>query len=306
MAILGNPRTPPPMRPKPGNLDNDMIGGLVDPAAPAAPSGNGATYDAMIARQAEMNRTGVDPGANGGGGAPAAPAAPAYGGAPGATDINGQAAAASSYSNTPGAAPAANTMNQGAQDVYRNSLLDRATQSTDVDTNDPTFRKVADTYAASQERSRRSATDMAGESLAGNGMGSSGMMDNEARLQTERSAQANSGFESQLALSELQNKRSEIADALSQLGTSIGGDQQRALTDKLAQLDATIKRESLAQTGALGQADISLRDRLGTQGNNLSALELLLRNQQQNNALGADIGYKNATLNNNALSSLFG
>jgi hypothetical protein len=257
----------------------------------------------MKARMAAVQSGQPDPGNNP---APAAVAAPGGSGAPGQSTIAGQADAASTYSGTPGAAPSANTTNQGTQDVYRNSLLQRATQGTDVDTNDPTFRKVADTYAASQERSRRNATDMAGESLAANGMASSGQMDNEARLQTERAAQGSAGFESQLALSELQNKRSEIADALSQLGSSIGGDQQRALTDKLAQLDATIKRESLSQTGALGQADIALRDRLGTQGNNLSALELLLRNQQQNNALGADIGYKNATLNNSALQNLFG
>jgi hypothetical protein len=248
--------------------------------------------------------------------APAAPAAPppAYGtpapattNGPAPTPIQAQAAAAQTYSATPGADADQSTMNQGAQDVFRNSLLQRATQSTEVDTNDPTFRGVADNFAASQERARRNATDMAAESAAGNGMATgSGLMDNERRMQNEKSAQASSGFESQLALSELQNKRQEIAGALEGLGTSIGGDQARALTDKLAQLDATIKRESLSQSGQLGNADISLRDRLGTQGNNLSAMDMYLRNQQQNNRLGFDIGNANADHNNAALRALLG
>jgi hypothetical protein len=256
----------PPLTPEPAPA----------PAAPV-PSGYGDTYDKMKARQDAMAAGQPDPGA--GYGQPAAPAA----GAPAA------------------GAPAAPTQD----DIYRDMLMKRAEQSTDVDTNDPTFRKVADTYAASEERARRNATDMAGESMAANGMGSSGLMDAETRLQTERSSQNSANFESQLALSELANKRAEIQSALDSMGSNFSGDKARALTDKLAQLDATIKRESLAQTGALGQADISLRDRLGTQGNNLSAMDLLMRNQQQNNRLGFDIGSMNASLNNDALRSLF-
>ena len=232
-----------------------------------------------------------------GGGTPVA-------GAPAATTIPGQAAAASSYSAAPTTAPTVNTANQGTQDVFRNSLLDRATQDGKVDTNDPTFRGVADTYSASQERARRTATDMEGERMAAQGMGSSGLMDAERRMQTEKAAQGSASFESLLALSELQNERAEIASALEGLGNTISGDQARALTEKLAQMDAAIKQQSLSQTGQLGNADIGLRRDLGTGALNIDAMRLLLGNQQQNSRLGFDIGNANADHNARALQML--
>jgi hypothetical protein len=129
-------------------------------------------------------------------------------------------------------------------------------------------------------------------------------MDNARRLNTEKAAQASSGFEAQLAMSELQNRRQEIQQALGQGQGMLSQDQQMKLQRDLANLDATIKRESLAQSGSLGHADIGLRRDLGYGGLNLQALALALQNQQFGQGLGAQIGFNEAQLNNQALQYL--
>ena len=89
---------------------------------------------------------------------------------------------------------------------------------------------------------------------------------------------------------ELQNRRSEIQNALSSMKGMISDDQTRALQKQLADMDAAIKQQSIAQTGALGSADLALRDKLGTGALNLDTMKALLQNQQFGSNLGFDIG----------------
>lgn len=185
------------------------------------------------------------------------------------------AQAAQTYSQNPGGAPTQNTSNQGTQDVYRNTLLQRATQKEGVDRNDPAFRSVADTYAAASERARRNATDMEAERLGATGNQNGAAMDSARRMETERASQDQASFESQLALRELDSQRAEIMQALNSLGDTISGDQQRALMSKLAELDAAIKRESIASANSLGHAELALRGDLGNK--DLSLREMLGR-----------------------------
>jgi hypothetical protein len=205
----------------------------------------------------------------------------ASGGNPaGNPSLQQQAAGAQTVSNAPGAAPTAQTANQGTQDVVRNSWLQQATQPTTVDTNDPNFRQQADTFAAAQERSRRNAVADQAESFSTAGMGGSGAQSTEARMATERAGQATGAFESQLIAKELQNKRDEIKNALSSMGDMISNDQKNALTMKLAELDAALKREGIDATSGLGYAELGLKDRLGTAANNNDLMRMMLQNQQ--------------------------
>lgn len=220
--------------------------------------------------------------------------------------IDGQASTAQTYSSNPGGATPQNSANAGSVDVLRNSLLQRATQGTDINTNDPAFRQQADHYAATQERLRRNYQDDAAERLTAQGMGSSGAMDSERRYANEQAANSTAGFEADLAKSELMNRRQEITDALNGLGGLISGDQARALQDQLAQLDAALKRESLASSTSLANQDLALRSKLGIGGLNLDALRTQLQNQQFNASLGADMGYKEGLLNSQALQMLLG
>jgi hypothetical protein len=166
-----------------------------------------------------------------------------------ATETPAQIAqSAATQSSTPGAAPTEATANQGTQDVVRNSWLQQATQSTQVDPNDPNIKQQVDPFAAQQERQRRDYESAAAERLSAAGAAGSGQMEQERRYGMEQAGQATGMFQSSLIASELQNKRSEIQDALTHLGDTISSDQKNALTQKLADLDAAIKREGIAST----------------------------------------------------------
>lgn len=234
--------------------------------------------------------------------APAASTAPA---APAATTVPGQAQAASTYSATPGAQPTQQTSNQGTQDVVRNSYLQRATQGTQIDRNDPNLKQQVDSYAAGVDRARRQYETDAAERLSAKGMGSSGAMDIERRLAAERAGQAVGSFESQLVGRELQNRRAEISDALQNLGGLVSGDQARALQKELADIDAQLKQAGMDLQGSLGSREIALKDKLGTGGLNVDMMRMLLQNQQFGDQLGFNVADREAFWNNQALQSLF-
>jgi hypothetical protein len=218
-----------------------------------------------------------------GGGIPGAQGGPA-------STVQQQAGNAATYSSTPGAAPSANTSNQGTQDVVRNSYLQQATQGTKVDLNDPNFKQQIDTFNAGSDRARREYQSQAAERLSAQGLGNSGAMQNERRLSDEQAATSQGAFQAQLVSRELENRRNEIKDALTNLRGIISGDQAMALQKQLADLDAAIKREGLSQSGTLGAGDLALRDKLGTGALNMDLLRALLQNQQFGTDAGIRIG----------------
>lgn len=225
------------------------------------------------------------------------PAAGVPGAAPAAaaTTIPGQAAAASTYSATPAGAPTNATGNQGTQDVLRNTLLNRATQSTTVDRNDPNFRQQADAFAAASERARRNTIADQAESFTTQNLGGSGAQDVRARMANESAQQQQGQFEAQLVSRELQNKRDEIREALSSMQGLLSDDQKNALQRELAELDAQLRRAAIASSEKLGFADIGLR-RDGLRQNN----------DQFNKTLGFNIGTTEAEMNQRAMQMLLG
>jgi hypothetical protein len=208
----------------------------------------------------------------------------------------------------PGAGPTPYTTNAGAQDALRNTLMDRMTQSPDsVDMNNPVLRQQVDTFNAAAERARRDASADSAEANAGPVTGAgAGAQSNEQRLINEKTQQARAGFETQLAASELQNQRDEISNALESMKGLITGDQERALQDKLGQLDAQIKQAGISSSERLGMADIGLKNKLGMAGLNLDLQKMLLQNKQFNNQLGFDASNAAAGYNQRALLSLLG
>ena len=226
----------------------------------------------------------------GGSQAPAAPAGPPQ------TTIPGQTQAASTYSPTPTAAPTAATTNQGGQDVWRNTLMSRMTQPETFDpTHDPAFRMQSDTFAAAAERARRDQVAQNAESFTAQGLGGSGAQQVQDRMAGERSMQVRGQFEGDLAAKEVQNRRDEIAQALSMYGSQLSQDQQRALQLQLAQLDAQLRREGIASQEKLGMSDIDLRRTLG-----MGQLDL------GRATLGANVGMDQAQLNQQAMLALLG
>lgn len=201
--------------------------------------------------------------------------------------IANQAVAASSYSSTPTAAPTQNTTNQGTQDVVRNSYLEQATQPKTIDRNDPNVRAQADAFAAQTERARRNYIADKSEAL---GPYATGALSSEERLATERAGQAAGSFEAELVGRELQNRRDEIQNALTNLSGMLSADQQRALTKELAELNASIQRHGIDTGAGTASSELALKDKLGTAGLNVDMIRALLQNQQFNNELGVNIG----------------
>jgi len=239
------------------------------------------------------------PGAYGGTAAPGGGTTAPPGGAPAApgtspTQIATQANNAATYSQTPGAAPTANTSNQGTQDVVRNSYLQQATQGTKVDTNDPNFRQQADTFAAGVDRQKRNyLADQAEQA----GPYATGAMRGQARMASERAGQAIGGFEADLIGRELTNRRTEIQNALSGLRGLVSDDQARQLQRELAELQAQMQRlgiESSANTSAAGQA---LQERLAALQNEYNYAQLSQQQRQFGDTLGFNVGVVEAQYN---------
>ena len=264
---------------------------------PFAPIGGGVQLaggewvpkDHPLAKQAKPQ----EQSANGGGLTPAQPAA---------TNIGDQSDRAQTYSGTPGAAPTANTTNQGTQDVVRNTYLQQATQGTKVDTNDPNIRQQVDPYAAAVQRQK---TDYLADQAEKLGPYATGAMRGQERMASERAGQAIGSFESQLVGRELQNRRNEIQNALASLGGMINSDQGMQLQREMAELDAELKRLGINTGASTAAAELALKDRLGTGGLNVDMMRLLLQNQQFGNELGFNIADREAFWNNQALQSLF-
>jgi len=222
-----------------------------------------------------------------------------------------QAGNAATYSQTPGAAPTNTTANQGTQDVVRNSYLERATQGTDVSVNDPNIKAQLEPYAAATERARRQAISEAAEKNSAMGLGNSGAMEAESRLLTERAGQANGLYASQLVGREIDQRRTEIKDALASLQQQIAADQanattrdlagnqnqlqrdlaaqQTALQKELAQLDAQMKELGITTGANTAAAELALRERLGMAGIDVDKLRLMLEDQHFGDELGFNI-----------------
>ena len=248
----------------------------------------------------------------GGGAAPGAPGTGVGGtgytppnsapGTPGTDPINTQAKNAQTYSNTPGAAPTDNTTNQGSQDTYRNMLLQRATQGTAIDANDPAIRAQSDAFRAQQSRAARELMTQQAES--GGPLGQA-FAQGQQRATAERAGQAAGAFEAQLIGNELQQRRQEIQTALSELGGAISNDQKMKLQRDLAALDAELKRLGISTSASTAAAELALKEKLGLGGLNVDLMRALLQNQQFGNELGFNIAEREAFWNNEALKGLF-
>lgn len=135
-------------------------------------------------------------------------------------------------------------------------LLQRAQQGLDVNRNSEQIRTQADPYAANVERQKRNyLADLAekGGPLANLG--------GETRLANERAGQASGLFESQLIGREIEARRTEIQDALTQLGSLLTEQQRMSLQRELAQLDDATRRLQIDQQAR------QFRDQLGLQYN---------------------------------------
>src|SRR3990167_10448032 len=123
-----------------------------------------------------------------------------------------------------------------------NELWNRASQSTDIDRNDPNIRRQADAYSANEQRSARNyLSDVAERS------GSNANLRGEQRMAAERTGQRTGGFEAQLMGRELQAVREQKAQALEGLRGMLSSDEEAQLRRGLAVLDSQLQSQVLGQ-----------------------------------------------------------
>lgn len=179
---------------------------------------------------------------------PAGPAGPppnSSGGAPNTRDGNGNISASGPYG--------------GVKDALYQMLLNRANQGTMIDQNDPNIRQQVDPYKAQVERQRSKYLADTAESS-----GPLANMQGEKRLTAAQAGQATGQFQSQLIGREIQSRRDEIQQALTQLGGQLTSDQQLALQKELGYLDDATRRYGLTNDYTLGQGQLALgQGRLG-------------------------------------------
>jgi hypothetical protein len=116
-------------------------------------------------------------------------------------------------------------------------LMDKAKQSESIDPNDPTIRAQADNFSAAQTRGgRRYLQELAESKGAGANIGA------EARMTAEKGAQASAQNEGAIMQHEMDSRRQEIMQALSQAGQFMTAQQQMSLQAELASLNAQTQK----------------------------------------------------------------
>lgn len=213
-----------------------------------------------------------------------------------------QAAPAPAAPAPPGAAPAAPTAPAAPgqpttiADAFKKSLIDTLNTGGQVPTlNDPTIKAQSDAFAVGQQRAKeRARASMAERAAAQGGVGvNSGAFDQGLIGLEQAQGEAEAGNNARLLGSELQQRRAQLLQAASIAGNTLNAEQARDLQRQLAELDAAIRREGIAQQSSLGQGDLALRGRLGEGQLNLGLLSALLGSDFNNRSLaqqGAQFG----------------
>jgi hypothetical protein len=149
----------------------------------------------------------------------------------------------------PAAAPAAPAATNPQRSELYNLLKSRATQSLQIDPNDPNIAAQTDAYRAEQTRGARNTIADLAEKL-----GPNANLTGETRMANERAGQATANLRSTLVGREQDAKRQEIQSAIEGMMQAGQFEDAQALQLILAQMDAGFKSRSLdLQQQGLGQ-----------------------------------------------------
>lgn len=121
-------------------------------------------------------------------------------------------------------------------------LKQRATQGLNINKNDPIIRQQTDAYSAQQQQAERNALSAMAEKA-----GPSGNIGAETRAANEQVAQNTSAFTGQLMQNELQARRDEIQNALTQWQGLLTDEQKMDLERQLAEMDNALQYARLSE-----------------------------------------------------------
>lgn len=119
-------------------------------------------------------------------------------------------------------------------------LMQRAGQGLNVDPTDPIISAQVNAYRAEQERGVRN--NIADQAEA---QGPNANLTLERRVANEKAAQATGGLKAQLMQNELTARRSEIQQALSQMGSLLSDQQKIALQRELGMIDSSLRQQQI-------------------------------------------------------------
>lgn len=128
-----------------------------------------------------------------------------------------------------------------------------ANQSQVVDPNDPVIKSQMDAAASQQNNAVKSAVAASAERG-----GAYGNPDATARSANEQAGQNLSGLQASLMQNELNARRTQIQNALSEQGSMLTAEDQMALQSQLGQLNAALGNQSLANQYSLGVGQLGL------------------------------------------------
>ena len=173
----------------------------------------------------------------------------------GRSGSGGSSSSRSSSSSTSGGSPmTANPYDTSQRDALYAELLARSKQGLNVNAQtDANIRQQADPFEAAMIRAERERMANVAE-----GRGPLANLEGERRLGAERVGQSAGAFEAGLVGDEVQARRTEIQNALSQRGSILSQNQQEALQRELAMLDDRLKREQMSQQASQFSAGVGL------------------------------------------------
>lgn len=205
--------------------------------------------------------------------------------------------------------------------MYRNTLINQMAQQEVPDVNDAAIKAQLDPMRAEAERAMRG--DIRSEAEAAFASDQDFGAPEKVAAQ-ERAGQQVGLKAADLVGRELTARRDQIKSALAQFGDTMEADQKRALEEKLrkmedatkrygidtdrdvAKSDQDIKRYGIDKTTALGEKDISVREKLGMGGLNNDMIRNLMQDRQWRERMGFDYGMAEADLNERATRAALG
>lgn len=150
----------------------------------------------------------------------------------------------------------------GKDTQLRDILMGRATQSLNVNPEDPIIKHQVDAYRAEQDRGAKNMISAAAEHG-----GPHANMDAQSRSAYEKSGQATAGFQSQLMQQELNARRDEIKQALSESGSLLSQQDQLALQRELGLITSQLSAQNMGQNYDLGLRGLNLGQQQLNSGN---------------------------------------
>lgn len=191
------------------------------------------------------------------------------------------------------AAPQAPAPQQQMQDAATQRLIQMLTAGDTVDPNSPAMAAQRNTFARANQQGTERARLAASERAAARGTLNTGGYDASQVGLEQQAAGRQADYEAGLMAQELQGQRDRTMQAL-QLAQQAGlAGEARQLQERLANLDATLRREGYNLQGQLGRGQLAL-----------GYLNAMLNNQQANNALGFNYTALQNSANQQAMQNL--